>query len=238
MQREYQRWFSHVLQRDMEMLVFGHAGDRVLAFPQAMGPFYDWEDGGLIRSEADRIGRGHYQFYCVDSVDSESWCNPGPVWARARRHERYDQYLLNEVVPFSEGHNPNSSLVAAGAGFGGYHAVNFALRHPDRVQRVLGMSGPYDIRSFSDGHLDDAVYYNNPCEFIAGECDPARLHALKHLDIILAVGRDDSVRESNERLSGLLWEKGVGNALRIWEGLAHDWPNWQRMLHLYLGGHD
>src|SRR2546430_2707991 len=121
MQREYQRWFSHDLQRDMEMLVFGHAGDRVLAFPPGMGRFYDWEDCGLIRAEPDRIGRGDSQFFGVDSVDGEGWYHPGRPWARASRHEQYDQYLLNEVVPFSDGHNPNSLLVTAGAGFGGYH---------------------------------------------------------------------------------------------------------------------
>jgi esterase/lipase superfamily enzyme len=185
MQREYQRWFSHALQRDMEMLVLGHAGDRVVAFPPATGRFYDLEDCGLLRSVSDRIERGYYQCFCVDSVDSESWHNSGPARARARRHEQYESYLLNEVVPFSEGHNPNSFLITAGDGFGGYHAVNFGLRHPDRVQRVLGMSGLHDIRRFTDGVLDDAVYFNNPCEFIAGERDPARLHALRRLEIIL-----------------------------------------------------
>src|SRR5689334_13567245 len=32
MHREYHRWYSPVLGRDMEMLVFGHAGARMLAF--------------------------------------------------------------------------------------------------------------------------------------------------------------------------------------------------------------
>ena len=30
----------------------------------------------------------------------------------------------------------------------------------------------------------------------------------------------------------------VWHALRIWDGWFHDWPCWQRMLDLYLGGHD
>src|SRR5206468_3512709 len=97
--------------------------------------------------------------------------------ARARRHEQYDQYILNEVLPYSEQRNPNPFLITTGASFGGYHAVNFALRHPDRIGRTLGLSGLYDIRRFTDGHHDDAVYYNNPCEFVAGESDPGRLDA-------------------------------------------------------------
>ena len=31
---------------------------------------------------------------------------------------------------------------------------------------------------------------------------------------------------------------GIGNALRIWDGWAHDWPYWERMIRLYIGGHD
>jgi esterase/lipase superfamily enzyme len=36
----------------------------------------------------------------------------------------------------------------------------------------------------------------------------------------------------------VLWGKGVWHALRIWDGFAHDWPVWQEMLRLYIGGHD
>ena len=32
--------------------------------------------------------------------------------------------------------------------------------------------------------------------------------------------------------------KGIGNALRIWNGHAHDWPIWEKMIRLYIGGHD
>jgi hypothetical protein len=44
----------------------------------------------------------------------------------------------------------------------------------------------------------------------------------------------DSARE----LSGVLWQKGIGNALREWDGWAHDWPYWQQMIVRYVGGHD
>jgi esterase/lipase superfamily enzyme len=46
------------------------------------------------------------------------------------------------------------------------------------------------------------------------------------MDIILAVGSDEYVRPTAERLSGLLWAKGIGNALRIWDGIGHDWYWW------------
>ena len=52
------------------------------------------------------------------------------------------------------------------------------------------------------------------------------------------IGRDDPARANNEELSATLWDKGIGNALRIWDGWAHDWPYWERMVRLYIGGHD
>jgi esterase/lipase superfamily enzyme len=54
----------------------------------------------------------------------------------------------------------------------------------------------------------------------------------------MVIGRDDPMRGNNEYFSGRLWSKGIGNALRIWDGWVHDWPYWQKMLPMYIGGHD
>ena len=129
-------------------------------------------------------------------------------------------------------------LICTGPSFGTPHAVHFALRHLELVGRVLGMGEIYDITRFTAGFHDANVYYNNPMEYVANEHDPERLAALRKLDIILAVGRDDPLAEDNHRLSELLWGKQVWHAGRIWDGFAHDWPVWARMLPSYNGGHD
>jgi esterase/lipase superfamily enzyme len=239
MRRAYHRWYSSNLNRDIELLAFGHGGARMLAFPTSVGRFHDWEDRGMIAHLAGPIEAGQLQVFCVDSVDRESWyAYSRPAGERASRHEQYDRYLLDEVLPLTQADNPTPFLITAGASFGGYHAINFALKHPERVQRLLSMSGLGDIRRFVGNYYDQAVYFNNPMDFIANEQDPGRLEAMRRMDIILAVGRDDGLRDSNERLSARLWEKGIGNALRVWDGFAHDWPVWMQMLDRYLGGHD
>lgn len=239
MHREHHRWYSPTLGRDMELLVFGHAGARVLIFPTSKGRFYEWEDRGMMNTLGDQIGGGQLQVYCVDSVDAESWYahwkHPG---ARAWRNIQYDNYLLNEVLPLSWQKNQNPFLITIGASFGAYHALNFALRHPEFVSRAIGMSGIYEINRWTNGYYDDNVYFNSPCDFIPQEHEGWRLDALRRQDIILAVGRDDSLRYSSERLSSVLWNKGIGNALRLWDGWSHDWPYWQKMIRLYIGGHD
>ncbi len=239
MKREYHRWFSPSLNRDMELLAFGHSGARMLVFPSSMGRFFEWEDRGMIGALAGHIESGGLQVFCVDSVDSESWyCDWAHPSGRAIRHQEYDQYLLNEVLPLTQSENPNPFLITAGASFGAYHAMNFGLRHPDKVDRIIGLSGVYDIRRFTGGYSDDNVYFNNPVAFIPNETDEGRLAMLRHLDIIMATGVDDRLIDSARYLSGLLWAKGIGNALREWQGWAHDWPYWQKMLLQYVNGHD
>jgi esterase/lipase superfamily enzyme len=239
MRRTYHRWFSPSLGRDMELLVFGHGGARVIGFPASRHPFSDWEDRGLVGALAGPLEAGHLQLFCIDQVDAESWYGWGLHPAqRARRHDQYDRYLLTELWPFTRTTNANPFLIVAGPSFGAYHAANFAFRHPEQVHRVLAMSGIYDIRRFTDGHYDENVYFHNPVDYLANEHDPGRIAALKRLDIILPVGQDDPLRGCAERLSGILWSKGIWHALRIWDGFAHDWPVWARMLPLYISGHD
>jgi esterase/lipase superfamily enzyme len=223
----------------MEMLVFGHAGARVLVFPTSMGRFFQWEDSGMINALGDQLERGDIQLFCVDSVDEESWYAKWKQPAdRAWRQTQYDNYLVNEVLPLSVEHNSNPYLISVGTSFGAYHAVNFAFRYPYLVNRVLGMSGFYNIKRFTGDYSDDNVYFNNPCDFIQNEHDPARLEALQHQDIILAIGSDDPSCSNNEYFSGVLWGKGIWHALRIWNGWNHDWPYWQKMVRMYLSGHD
>jgi esterase/lipase superfamily enzyme len=239
MHRDHQRWFSPALGREMELLIFGHAGARVLVFPTSMGRFFEWEDRGMVGALGEHVERGWLQLYCVDSIDAESWyarhAHPGQ---RARRQVAYEAYLLHEVLPLTTYRNPNPFLITTGASFGAYHAVNLAFRHPHLVGRVLGLSGLYDIKEQTGGYSDESVYLNNPSDFIRHEHDPGRLEALRRMDIILAIGRDDPMRRNNEWLSHVLWERGIGHALRIWDGWAHDWPWWREMLVRYIGGHD
>ena len=223
----------------MDLLIFGHAGARVLVFPTSMGKYYEWEDRGMLWALQEPLERGWLQIYCVDSVDAESWyarwAHPG---GRAWRHVQYENYLLDEVLPLSHYLNPNPFLIVTGASFGAYHAMNFGLRHPDITDRILAMSGLFDIAPWTDGYVNDTVYFNNPAMYLPNEQDPRRLQQLQRLDIILPIGRDDPNIGHNRWFSGQLWAKGIGHALREWDGWSHDWPYWQQMLRLYISGHD
>ena len=239
MNREFHRWYSPSLERDMDLLVFGHGGARAVVFPTSMGRFFEWEDRDMIAALAEPIERGWLQLYCVDSVDEDSWY---AKWKRpsdrAYRHAQYDAYLRDEVLPLTAQRNGHPFLSTMGASLGAYHAVTFALRYPHLVSRAIGLSGMYDIRRQTDGYSDATVYHYNPADFILGEHDPGRLARLARVELVLAIGRDDPLRVENEEFSRRLWSKGLWHALRIWDGWAHDWPYWRDMIRLYAFGAD
>jgi esterase/lipase superfamily enzyme len=235
--REHHRWYSPKLEREMELLTFGHAGARMLVFPTSMGRFFEWEDQGMMRALGEHLERGWLHVCCVDSVDGESWYAKHRHPAeRAFRHQQYERYILDEVLPFTWHRNPTPFQIAAGASFGAYHALNIALRYPGAFNRVIGLSGLYDIKQMTGGYSDEHVYRHDPSHYLLNEHDPHRLAMLRRLEIILAIGQDDPSRENNEHISRALWSRNIWHALRIWDGWAHDWPWWREMIRHYAGG--
>ena len=65
MHRQHHRWWSPSLGRHMDLLEFGHAGARVIAFPTSMGNFYEWEDQGMTRALRTHLENGWIQLVCV-----------------------------------------------------------------------------------------------------------------------------------------------------------------------------
>lgn len=236
MNREYHKAYSHELNRDMELLVFGHAGQPMLVFPSSMGKFFEYEDTGMIRVLAGKIESGGLQVFCVDSVDSESLYNKGVhPGSRIWRHVQYERYLLNEFLPFLKWKNWASQIAVTGCSFGGYHALNFGLRHPDLVSSCVSMSGSFDIRSFLDGYYDDNVYFNNPVDYLANMLDEWFLSRYRHMNIVLGTADWDICQDANVKMSALMHVKGIPHWLDIWgDNSKHDWPLWQRMASKYF----
>ncbi len=236
MHREYHKWFSPRLGRDMELLVYGHAGVPAFVFPSSQGRFYEFEDRGMVACVADKVDRGELQLYCVDSVDAESWYNRNvpPRW-RIARQMQYQSYLVDEVVPLARVKNSDPHLITIGCSFGGYHAVNLALRHPDLFTGFLSMSGAFDVSHFLHGYYDEDCYFNIPPHYLANMSDPWFLDRYRRNTYLLGTGYDDQCLGQNQYLAQLLGAKGIPHQLAVWDTWnSHDWPTWQRMMQLYL----
>ncbi len=236
MNREYHEWRSERLGRSMELLVFGHGGLPVLVFPTSGGRFFDFEDRGMTAALADRLDAGAVQLFCVDSVDRESWYNRRvtPV-RRVQRHQQYEAYLLAEVAPLIRQKNGDARLVAMGVSFGGYHAVNIALRHPEIFSGFLSLSGVYDLSGFLDGYYDQNCYFHLPTHYLPRLEERRYLDRMRRNTYVLAAGRDDQCLAQNQELDRILTEKGIPHRFDVWEEEnSHDWPTWQRMALKYL----
>ncbi|GAA3978982.1 esterase family protein [Mucilaginibacter dorajii] len=242
MNRTYHKWFSANLHRNMEMLVFGHAGRAVLFFPTRMARFYDYENWGIVDALKDKLENGELQLFCVDSIDSESFYNHWvhPV-TRIERHLQYEQYILTEVLPVMQTENKGEYFEVAGCSMGAYHAINLAMKHPTLFKKVISMSGRYDLtqqiedfKDLFDGYRDENIYFNMPLQFMANMEDESVLNTIKKMEIIMAVGETDPFITSNRNFSHLLSAKGIAHQLYIWDNYAHRPRYWKQMVHLYL----
>ena len=242
MKREYHKWFSTNLQRDMELLVFGHGGKAVLFFPTRMARFYDYENWGVVEALGQQIRSGSLQLFCVDSVDAESFYNTAEhPQVRIARHRQYEGYLINEVVPLIHGLNGGGTIQASGCSMGAYHAVNIALKYPWLFNRAVGLSGRYDLtqnlgcfRDLFDGYSSDEVYFNMPIQFMPNLEDGYLLSQLRELEVVLAVGRDDPFLQCNIEFNNLLDRKELPHQFHIWEGNAHRAADWKLMVPMYF----
>jgi esterase/lipase superfamily enzyme len=240
--RQYHKWFSQNLGREMELLVFGHAGAKVLVFPTRQGRFFDYENWGLVNALQRSIESGQIRLFCVDGVDSESlYCPCIPPAARVGRHRQYERYILDEVVPLMHAENGSPFLIAHGCSIGAYHAMNLALRHPWLFRKVVALSGRYDLTRRSgpfedlfNGHYDQDIYFITPNHFVPNLSDPGFLDPLRQMEITLAVGEHDPFHESNRVLSQALAGKDVPHRFAVWPGEAHRARYWREMVPHYL----
>jgi esterase/lipase superfamily enzyme len=236
MNREYHKGYSRELNRDMELLVFGRGGLPLVVFPTSMGKFFEYEDRGMIGVLAAKIEGNELQVFCLDAVDLESWYNQTiHPKQRVLRHLQYERYLLHEFLPFVRGKNQSTQLAVTGCSFGGYHAVNFSLKHPDLVTHCVSMSGSFDIHGFLDGYYDDDCYFNCPQDFLPNLNDDWFLSRYRRMKIVLGSADWDMCLDQNVQLSEKLNQKAVSHWLDVWgDHRQHDWPLWLGMAGKYF----
>ena len=241
MQIEYHKWFSPNLGHDMEMNVYGYYGKPVLVFPAQAGRFFDFENFGMIGAIGPFVESGQIKLFTVDSVDGESWANGSAHPAdRARRHQDYDRYIVEEVAPFIRKHSGDTTakFMTTGVSMGAYHAANFFFRHPDVFDTVIAISGLFRLNHFIGDYMDENVFFNTPLAYLPDLSDPWYLDQYRQSSIIVCAGQgawEDEMLADTHALKGILEQKGVPHWIDIWGGdVNHDWPWWHKMLPYFL----
>ena len=235
---------DHVCLGPGELIACGHYGRPVLVFPSEQGRARDFENNGMVAAVADLIDAGRVKLYCVDSGDAASWSDTGiPTDERARRHDGYERWVLDAVVPWIAGDCGGPTEIATlGASLGAYHAANITLRHADVFPLALCFSGNYDPSSWHGwGELGDATYFHNPMAYVPHLHGDHLAWLRERVSLLLVVGQGawevdpTGALPSTYAFAETLASKGIRHELDVWgHDVPHDWPSWQRQLAHHL----
>ncbi|GAB4287638.1 MAG: alpha/beta hydrolase-fold protein [Ignavibacteriaceae bacterium] len=238
MHREVHKWYSPNLNKEMELVVYGYYGYALLMFPTAAADYLEYERFQLIDSISYFIEEGKIKAFSINSINRESWLNDQMHPAhKAIRHQQYNRYVEEEVVPFITNHCKGPlPIINTGASLGAYHAANTLFRRPDLFAGVIAMSGTYDLKKYTNGYYDDNCYFNSPVDYLPNLSDDHVLNQLRKKSIVIASGQgpyEDPT--SSKGLSDLLNAKGIQHWLDLWgHDMSHDWPTWRQMLPYFL----
>lgn len=235
-------FYSHILNRELGLSIYGHGGQPCLVFPSQNGKHGDFEGFGMVEACASFIDAGRLTLYCVDSLDELSW-SARHLGQRERMEaqEAWFAHLVEEFVPFMYRDSGfQGRLMTLGCSLGAFHAANALFRRPDLFGSVIALSGAYDARWLMDGHMDELVYLNSPADSIRGMApDHPYVRMYNESRIILCCGRgawEDEMLRSIRLLEDAMREKGIHAWVDIWgEDVNHDWNWWRAQLRYFLG---
>jgi esterase/lipase superfamily enzyme len=237
---EYHHFWSSSLNQVMEFKLYGHAGKPILVFPAQGGRFYEFEDFGMVEAARWFIDEGKIRLVTPESLDYQTWANWNAHPAdRARRHEDYDRYICNELVPWTQEHwHTSEKWITTGVSMGGYHSANFFFRHPDLFDGALSLSGIMQPSMFVGDYVDDNVYFNSPLLYLPNLDDPWYLDQYRQSKIIVCVGQgawEEPMLADARALQAILGQKNIPCWIDFWGyDVNHDWPWWRKMWPYFL----
>jgi esterase/lipase superfamily enzyme len=239
--RELKLW-SPAIGAEGGVIVYGHWGRPLLVFPSQEGPAWQYEERGMIDAIGGLVDGGRVKVYTVDSFDSGSWYREGlQLEQRAQLHGRFEDWIVNQVVPFIREDTAGAGEIAVtGVSFGAYHAANFALRRADLFPLAICQSGVYDVSMVAGGERGDTTYFNNPADYVA-HLGGEHLDWLRgRVSLLLVCGQgmwEDTTGalESTRAFARQLGEKGIRHELDVWgHDSPHDWPAWRSQIAHHL----
>jgi esterase/lipase superfamily enzyme len=235
MEKHFDNWYSDALQKDMPLVRYGNNGFALLMIPTAGADFLEYERFGLIDYLVPFTDSGKMQIFSINTVNNESWLNNNMLPEhKAIRHNQFNVYVFNEVIPYIKSKTPeHTPVIACGASLGAYHSMNLFLKKPDLINGAICMSGVYELAEYTKGYWDEQVYFNSPMQYMPNLTDSYfldKIRASNHIHIYTGSGSHEDP-EANKRFSEVLSSKSISHDLSIWgQEINHDWPTWRAML--------
>jgi len=239
MQRELTSWYSPSLNKEMPLAVYGSYGFALLLVPTAAADYLEYERFQLMDVLQPHIDSGKMKVFSINSINNESWLNNQmDPRHKAIRHQQFNDYVFNEVVPFIRNNTSlETPIITCGASFGALHSMNLFLKRPDLLNGVIAMSGVYDLTEYTKGYYYDDVYFNSPQHYMPNLTDHAILEQIRrshHIHIFSGSGAFEDPKASGT-FARILYDKGINYELDVWgPDWPHDWNTWRAVLPHYL----
>lgn len=238
MERLLDSWHSPSLDKTMEIAIYGTSGRPFLMFPSAAADYLEYERFYLIDSIAHYVEEGRLRVFSINSINAEAWLNHEiEPRQKALRHQQYNRYVETEVIPYIGNATDGGRPITCGVSLGALHAANVLFRRPELFDGVVGLSGIYDLKSYTAGYFDEDVYFNSPMDYLRNLEDEEILTQMrtdKEIHFLSGSGPYEDP-SATRAIDELLTEKEIPHRIEIWsDEWSHDWPTWREMLPSYL----
>jgi len=202
------------------------------------GHYNDWFSRTNVADYA-----AHYRLIVVTPEGNDSWY----IDSVTAPSEKYESYILNEVVPDVQARyrtiEARYGRAIAGLSMGGYGAIKFGLKSPFTFAFVGSMSGAFGITRVSDqaieweplkkslklfGAVGSETRKQNDIFELIKQLPANRIASLPFL--YFDCGTEDSgIFPDNRELAALLVEKKIPHEYRELPG-DHSWGYWDRQV--------
>ena len=183
------------------------------------------------------------KLYCVDSFDARVVVERDvPLEERARRHQLYESWILNLVVPFiRDDCGGAGELITCGAASAPFTPPISRSSAPTSSRSRSAYRAATTHHAWHGwGERGDATYFNNPMDYVAhlegDHLDWLRVSSACCSSAGRANGRTRPARWCPPRGSPRCCDsKGLRCELDLWGyDVAHDWPSWRAQLAHHL----
>jgi putative tributyrin esterase len=207
------------------------------------GHFDNWTDKTRLAEYA-----AEFDFLIVTPEGGDGWFTD----SASAPDDRFESYIIEELIAEIDGKfrtaaDRNNRFVA-GLSMGGYGALKFGLKYPEKFALVGSFSGALDAPLRGQNHpflrpsiisvfgaaQDSPTRKENDIFQLAREMPPAKIKDLPF--IYLACGTEDAFFSTNREFAALLLDRKIPHEFRQLPG-RHDWKFWdaQALEFLRLG---
>jgi putative tributyrin esterase len=204
------------------------------------GHYVNWTDKTKLKEYAAK-----YDFVVVTPEGNDGWYTDSV----STSNDKYESYLVQELFPTIEKEfntlGDREHRIIAGLSMGGYGAIKFGLKYPEKFALVGSFSGALGAASFNEknagtiGKSIDLIFgpeggaprAANDIFAIIRDATTEKIKAMPF--IYQSCGTEDFLFQNNRDFVALLIEKKVPHEYRQHPG-GHDWKFWDTQVREFL----